>query len=48
MRISHLSLQKFRSYDAHVMDFSENNVHVLLGPNGVGKTNILEAVSFCH
>ncbi|MCB9808344.1 DNA replication/repair protein RecF [Candidatus Peribacteria bacterium] len=54
MRISHLSLQKFRSYDAHVMDFSENNVHVLLGPNGVGKTNILEAVSLlsltksCH
>ena len=27
------------------MEFGEENVHVLVGPNGVGKTNILEAIS---
>ncbi len=36
------------------MEFGEENVHVLVGPNGVGKTNILEAISLlsltksCH
>ena len=45
MRITKLALQKFRSYDSHLMDFEESMVHVLLGPNGVGKTNILEAIS---
>lgn len=45
MRLSSLSLQQFRSYPAHQMEFGTENVHVLVGPNGVGKTNILEAIS---
>lgn len=45
MRITSLTLQQFRSYESKKIDFSEGLVHVLLGPNGVGKTNILEAVS---
>lgn len=44
MKISTLSLQQFRSYPSHTMDFTDANVHVLVGPNGVGKTNIIEAV----
>jgi DNA replication and repair protein RecF len=27
------------------MEFGEENIHVLVGPNGVGKTNIIEAIS---
>lgn len=45
MRLTALSLQRFRSYNSHQMEFEESSVHVLLGPNGVGKTNILEAIS---
>ena len=45
MRLSFLSLDRFRSYPSHAMDFGDDLVHVLLGPNGAGKTNILEAVS---
>lgn len=45
MRLSSLSLRQFRSYEDHTMDFGDDSVHVLIGPNGVGKTNILEAVS---
>ncbi|MDP7069715.1 MAG: AAA family ATPase, partial [Candidatus Peribacteraceae bacterium] len=54
MRITSLSLQQFRSYPEYRMEFGEENVHVLVGPNGVGKTNILEAISLlsltksCH
>ncbi|MBT4119394.1 MAG: DNA replication/repair protein RecF [Candidatus Peribacter sp.] len=45
MRLTSISLQQFRSYSEHRMEFGEENVHVLVGPNGVGKTNILEAIS---
>ena len=45
MRITSLSLEQFRSYGSHKIDFSGSQVHVLLGPNGQGKTNVLEAVS---
>lgn len=45
MKLSSLSLQQFRSYSDHTMEFGDDLVHVLVGPNGVGKTNILEAVS---
>lgn len=45
MRIDQLSLEKFRSYDARAFDFTEKDVHVFIGPNGIGKTNILEAIS---
>src|SRR3989338_6841759 len=45
MRIRSLSLGHFRSYPSHRVAFGDEDVHVLLGPNGVGKTNILEAIS---
>lgn len=45
MRISQLVLQNFRSYDDAELTF-EPGPNVLLGFNGVGKTNIAEAVGF--
>ena len=41
--LSHLYLKQFRSHEEIQFDFSKN-VNVLLGNNGAGKTNILEAV----
>jgi DNA replication and repair protein RecF len=45
MRLQHLSLEKFRSYSSRTFDFDDANTHVFVGPNGIGKTNILEAIS---
>lgn len=45
MRLSTLELQQFRSYGSLSLDMSGGDVHVLIGENGAGKTNILEAVS---
>lgn len=43
MHISRLALNDFRSWKQLVLDFSPNT-NVLLGRNGLGKTNIVEAV----
>ncbi len=43
MRLSRLSLSGFRSYLSKSFDFSPN-VNVIIGENGIGKTNLLEAV----
>lgn len=45
MRLTSLHLHQFRSYEDLHLDFSSGDLHVLLGPNGIGKTNILEAIS---
>src|SRR3954471_10127762 len=44
-RISRLALTNFRSYRAASIA-TERNLVVLTGPNGVGKTNLIEAISF--
>jgi len=44
MRILSASLENFRSFDQLDLELTEPNVHVLLGPNGVGKTNVLEGL----
>lgn len=38
-----LKLQSFRSYDAYAVQFS-TGVNIVVGPNGSGKTNLLEAL----
>ncbi len=43
--IQSLQLHNFRSYDSTRMEGVESGLIVITGPNGVGKTNILEAVS---
>ncbi len=43
MKISKLHLNSFRNFEDKVLSFSEN-ITVIVGANGVGKTNILESV----
>lgn len=45
MRLASLSLTQFRSHEDRVFDFSGSDTHLLIGPNGSGKTNILEAIA---
>lgn len=45
MRVKNLHLQQFRNYHDATIDFGGADVHVLLGENGAGKTNILESIS---
>lgn len=42
-QISKIRLQQFRSYKEVVFEFNEG-VNVIVGPNGSGKTNLLEAI----
>jgi DNA replication and repair protein RecF len=44
-RIRHLTVTNFRSYHAAQIDVGAGPV-VLVGPNGSGKTNLIEAISF--
>ena len=43
MRVLSIKLHNFRSYDLFEANFSERGT-VIVGPNGTGKTNLLEAV----
>lgn len=43
MRIEHLKLTNFRNYSSLELDFN-NNVNIIIGDNGKGKTNILESI----
>ncbi len=45
MRLRAIILEQFRSYSQAFLEFSDANVHLLVGENGAGKTNILEAMS---
>ena len=45
MYLSKLILENFRSYDKHTVEF-DPGVNLIIGANGSGKTNILEAVYF--
>jgi DNA replication and repair protein RecF len=45
VRIHSLHLEQFRSYQRLDCALAAEDVHVLLGPNGVGKTNFIEAIS---
>jgi DNA replication and repair protein RecF len=45
MRILSLSLEKFRSYKHEDIKLSDAFCNVLVGPNGIGKTNVLEALA---
>lgn len=45
MHLSHIKLTHFKSYEAQAFDFSPR-LNCLTGLNGVGKTNVLDAVHF--
>jgi len=40
--LKHLDLINFRNYEKYSIDFNE--ITIFVGPNGVGKTNIIEAI----
>ncbi|MDA1060227.1 MAG: DNA replication/repair protein RecF [bacterium] len=45
MKLTKLQLENFRNYKKHVFEFSaKKDLTVLVGPNGMGKTNFLEAI----
>lgn len=46
MRVRRLTLQDFRSWHALQLEV-HSGANLLLGPNGVGKSNILEAIHVC-
>lgn len=45
MRVLRLTLEHFRNYASHEVDLSGSNIHLFRGPNGSGKTNLIEAIS---
>lgn len=45
MRLLSLSLEQYRNYERLELDFTTNDLHLIVGPNGTGKTNVLEAIS---
>jgi DNA replication and repair protein RecF len=45
VRIRSLHLQQFRNHPELFLEFPEGSVQLLVGPNGSGKTNILEAAA---
>lgn len=45
MKIRSLQLRGFRNYASQDIEFGDGDVHMFVGPNGSGKTNILEAIS---
>ena len=45
MRLTHLFLEQYRNYSKFSVDFDLSEpITVFIGPNGKGKTNILEAI----
>ncbi len=46
MRISSLRLEQFRSYDRVDVAFEGRGIELFVGPNGSGKTNVVEALSY--
>lgn len=50
MRIESVEIKNFRQYRNVTFDFSKkekHDVHIILGSNGIGKTNLLNAISWC-
>ena len=46
MHINRLWLSNFRNYESEEIDFPSRGLTVIEGPNGQGKTNVLEAISY--
>lgn len=44
MRILRLTLEQFRNYPSREVDFGASAIHLFRGPNGSGKTNLIEAI----
>lgn len=51
MRIESIEIKNFRQYQSAKLEFKRNtkvgDIHIILGENGEGKTNILNAITWC-
>lgn len=50
MRIESILVKNFRQYNSVEIKFPKNrdtDLHIILGSNGVGKTNVLNAITWC-
>lgn len=50
MRFESIKIKNYRQYQDLIVDFnksSENDLHILIASNGVGKTNLLNAINWC-
>lgn len=51
MRIESIEIKNFRQYQNVVFNFPKKHgvgdIHIILGENGEGKTNILNAITWC-
>ncbi|MEM3385755.1 MAG: AAA family ATPase [Nitrososphaeria archaeon] len=50
MRISRIILKNYRQYKQCEITFNknkENDLHIIIGPGGMGKTNLLNAINWC-
>ena len=50
MRIERVEISNFRQYRNATFEFGKkgtHDLHIILGNNGVGKTNLLNAISWC-
>lgn len=51
MRLETLSFENYRQYRSATFSFpvlpSKNDIHIILGNNGTGKTNMLNAITWC-
>lgn len=51
MRIESIEIKNFRQYQSVKLEFKRNpkvgDIHIILGENGEGKTNILNAITWC-
>lgn len=45
MRLLSLSIEQYRNYEKLALEFPPCDLHMFIGPNGSGKTNLLEAVA---
>ncbi|HPB19141.1 MAG TPA: AAA family ATPase, partial [Candidatus Cloacimonas sp.] len=46
MHLAKIELENFRSYRKNEFDFHPQGC-LIIGPNGSGKTNLLEAIAYC-
>jgi predicted ATP-binding protein involved in virulence len=44
MKIKHIRIQDFRGIDDLSLDFDSNNINVLIGVNGVGKSSVIDSL----
>ena len=49
MRFSSIQLKNYRQYEDLTIEFEygTHDLHVLIGDNGTGKTNLLDAFTWC-